>query len=157
MRNRTKTHLLTKKQIDELLLKSEVGRLGTISKDGFPYILPMHFVSFENKIYMHGLPKGKKIDNIKFNENVCFEVDEMIGLLYEGVENPCDVNTEFNSIIIEGKASLVDEFEEKSIALSKIVEKFTPHLKAKEMPVKMVEGTAVIRIDILNCVGRYYK
>ncbi|MCT7646111.1 pyridoxamine 5'-phosphate oxidase family protein [Aliarcobacter butzleri] len=79
MRHRTKTHLLTKEQIDELLLKAEVGRLGTISEDG----LPMHFVYFDNKICMHGLPKGKKIDNIKFNSNVCFEVDEMIGLLYE--------------------------------------------------------------------------
>ena len=29
---------------------------------------------------------------------------EMIGLLYEGVENPCDVNTEFNSVIVEGKS-----------------------------------------------------
>ena len=43
MRHRTKTHLLTKEQIDELLLKAEVGRLGTISEDGFPYILPIYF------------------------------------------------------------------------------------------------------------------
>ncbi|MBF7066500.1 pyridoxamine 5'-phosphate oxidase family protein [Aliarcobacter butzleri] len=157
MRHRTKTHLLTKEQIDELLLKAEVVRLGTISEDGFPYVLPMHFVYFDNKIYMHGLPKGKKIDNIKFNSNVCFEVDEMIGLLYEGVENPCDVNTEFNSVIVEGKASLVSEFDEKYQALSQIVAKFTPHFVGKELPEKMIKGTAVIRIDILNCIGRYYK
>ena len=106
---------------------------------------------------MHGLPKGKKIDNIKFNSNVCFEVDEMIGLLCEGVENPCDVNTEFNSVIVEGKAFLVSEFDEKYQALSQIVAKFTPHFVGKELPEKMIKRTAVIRIDILNCVGRYYK
>ncbi|WP_418184747.1 pyridoxamine 5'-phosphate oxidase family protein [Aliarcobacter vitoriensis] len=157
MRHRTKTHLLTKEQIDELLFRSEVGRLGTISEDGFPYILPMHFVYVDNKIYMHGLPKGKKIDNVKLNPNVCFEVDEMIGLLYEGVENPCDVNTEFNSVIVEGKAFLVSDFDEKYEALSKIVAKFTPHLVGRELPEKMIKGTAVIKIDILKCVGRYYK
>lgn len=157
MRHRTKTHLLTKEQIDDLFKRAEVGRLGTFSSNGFPYVLPMHFVYVDNKIYMHGLPKGKKIDNIKFNSNVCFEVDEMLSLLYEGVENPCDVNTEFNSIIVEGKASLVSDFDEKKMALSSIVVKFTPHLVDKELPSKMINGTAVIKIDILECVGRYYK
>lgn len=157
MRHRTKTHLLTKEQIDDLFKRAEVGRLGTFSSNGFPYVLPMHFVYVDNKIYMHGLPKGKKIDNIKFNSNVCFEVDEMLSLLYEGVENPCDVNTEFNSIILEGKGSLVSDFDEKKLALSSIVAKFTPHLVDKELPSKMINGTAVIKIDILECVGRYYK
>lgn len=157
MRHRTKTHLLTQEQIEELFLRADVGRLGTFSSDGFPYVLPMHFVYFDNKIYMHGLPKGKKIDNIKFNSNVCFEIDEMLSLLYEGVENPCDVNTEFNSIIVEGKASLVSDFDEKQKALSMIVSKFTPHLIGKELPEKMIKVTAVIRVDIINYVGRYYK
>lgn len=157
MKHRTKTHLLTQEQIEELFLRADVGRLGTFSSDGFPYVLPMHFVYFDNKIYMHGLPKGKKIDNIKFNSNVCFEIDEMLSLLYEGVENPCDVNTEFNSIIVEGKASLVSDFDEKQKALSMIVLKFTPHLIDKELPEKMIKVTAVIRIDIINYVGRYYK
>ena len=157
MRHRTKTHLLTQEQIEELFLRAEVGRLGTFFQDGFPYVLPMHFVYFDNKIYLHGLAKGKKIDNIKFNSNVCFEIDEMLSLLYEGVENPCDVNTEFNSIILQGKAFLVDDFNEKKTALSKIVEKFTPHLIGRKLPEKMIKVTAVIRIDILNYVGRYYK
>ncbi|RYA22565.1 nimA protein [Malaciobacter halophilus] len=157
MRYRTKTHLLTQEQIDNLLYRVEIGRLGTYSQDGYPYVLPMHFVHFDNKIYMHGLPKGKKIDNIKFNSNVCFEIDEMLSLLYKGVEDPCDVNTEFNSIILRGSASLVSNLNEKYRALSKIVEKFTPHLKDKELPEKMVKGTAVIKIDILDYVGRYYK
>lgn len=157
MRHRTKTHLLTEEQISDLFHRAEVGHLGTYSEDGYPYIVPMHFVWHNQKIYLHGLPKGKKIDNIKFNSSVCFEIDEMISLLYEGVENPCDVNTEFNSIILQGHATIVEDFDEKKIALLKIVEKFTPHLKNKELPEKMVKGTAVIRIDILDYVGRYYK
>jgi hypothetical protein len=60
MRHGTKTHLLTQKQIDELLQHAQVGRIGSFSQDGYPYVLPMHFVHFDNKIYMHGLPKGKK-------------------------------------------------------------------------------------------------
>lgn len=157
MRHRTKTHLLTQEQIDALFKRAEVGRIATLNKDGYPYILPMHFVYFNSKVYLHGLPKGQKIDNIKANPKVCFEIDEMISLLYDGIEEPCDVNTEFNSIILHGMATIVEDFEEKRAALSKIVEKFTPHLMDKELPAPMINGTAVIRIDIGELVGRYYK
>ncbi|MDY0120968.1 MAG: pyridoxamine 5'-phosphate oxidase family protein [Sulfurimonas sp.] len=157
MRHRTKTHLLNQKQILEFLHRAEVGRMGTFSQNGFPYIVPMHFVYFDNKVYLHGLPMGEKIDNIKYNQNVCFEIDEMLSLLDKGVENPCDVNTEFNSVIMQGHAFIVDNFYEKHKALFKIIEKFTPHLLEKEIPRKMIDGTAVIRIDIVKCVGRYYK
>ncbi|MFA7082912.1 MAG: pyridoxamine 5'-phosphate oxidase family protein [Arcobacteraceae bacterium] len=157
MRHRTKTHLLTQEQIDTLFAKAQVGRLGTFSASGFPYVLPIHFVYINDKIYLHGLPKGEKIDNIKFNSKVCFEVDEMISLLYEGVENPCDVNTEFNSLIVQGEASIVEDLNEKKYALLEIIKKYAPHLAHQEMPEKMVLGTAVIKIDITKCVGRYYK
>lgn len=157
MRHRTKMHLLTKGQIDDLLHRAEVARIGTINKNGSPYVLPMHFVYFEDKIYLHGLPRGQKIDNIRANSNVCFEVDEMLSLLCENVENPCDVNTEFNSVIVQGSAKIINDLDEKRLALQKIVEKFTPHLKDMEMPVGMIGGTAVIRIDMDECVGRYYK
>jgi hypothetical protein len=157
MRHRTKTHLLTQEEVEKLFIRAEVGRIGSFGKDAYPYIVPMHFVWHNQKIYLHGLSKGEKIDNIKLNPNVCFEIDEMISLLYDGVENPCDVNTEFNSIILQGQATIVEDFDEKKIALLKIVEKFTPHLKNKELPLNMINGTAVIRIDVMKCVGRYYK
>ncbi|HEX5330923.1 pyridoxamine 5'-phosphate oxidase family protein [Sulfuricurvum sp.] len=157
MRHRTKNHLLTQEQIEALFKRAEVGRIATLNKDGYPYVLPIHFVYVNSKIYLHGLPKGQKIDNIKANPKVCFEIDEMISLISEGIEDPCDVNTEFNSIILYGTASIVDDFDEKRAALSSIVEKFTPHLMEKELPVPMINGTAVIRIDIVECIGRYYK
>jgi len=157
MRHRTQTHLLTQPQIDDLLHRAQVGRIGTINSDGTPYILPMHYVYEEGKIYLHGLPKGQKIDNIRARPKVCFEVDEMIALLDANVTNPCDVNTEFNSVILYGTAEIVGDPEEKRKALAVIVAKFTPHLKELPMPTGMIQGTAVIRIAVEECVGRYYK
>lgn len=157
MRHRTKTHLLLQEQIEALLKRANVGRLGCMNQNGYPYVVPMHFVYLNQKIYMHGLPKGQKIEILKLNSKVCFEIDEMISLLDRGVENPCDVNTEFNSIIVQGNAKIVDNFDEKKEVLSKIVEKFTPHLMDKTISENMIHGTAVIRIDIEECVGRYYR
>lgn len=157
MRHRTKTHLLSQEQIEALLKRANVGRLGCMNQNGYPYVVPMHFVYLKQKIYMHGLPKGQKIEILKLNPKVCFEIDEMISLLDRGVENPCDVNTEFNSIIVQGNAKIVDNFDEKKEVLSKIVEKFTPHLMDKTISENMIHGTTVIRIDIEECVGRYYR
>lgn len=157
MRHRTKTHLLTKEQITELFERALVGRLGCVRADGYAYVVPMHFVYSEHTIYLHGLPKGQKIEILKSNAKVCFEIDEMLSLLDQDVKNPCDVNTEFNSIIVQGDACIVENREEKKKALAKIVEKFAPHLADKELPENMVQGTAVIRIDIKECVGRYYR
>ena len=156
MKHRTKTHLLSHEQIIALFERAKVGRLGCLNPNGYPYVVPMHFVHFNHKIYLHGLPKGQKIDILTSNPNVCFEIDEMITLLDKNVENPCDVNTAFNSIIAQGEAKIVDNLDEKKEALSKIVKKFTPHLMDKELPENMVNGTAVIRIDIQECIGRYY-
>ncbi|ATB69213.1 pyridoxamine 5'-phosphate oxidase family protein [Sulfurospirillum diekertiae] len=156
MRHRTKTHLLSFEQIRALFERANVGRLGCVRHDGYPYVIPMHFVYSEHKIYLHGLPKGQKIDILTSNPYVCFEIDEMITLLDKNVENPCDVNTAFNSIIAQGEAKIVDNLDEKKEALSKIVKKFTPHLMDKELPENMVNGTAVIRININECIGRYY-
>ena len=65
MRHRTKTHLLTQEEVEKLFIRAEVGHIGSFGKDGYPYIVPMHFVWHNQKIYLHGLPKGEKIDKIE--------------------------------------------------------------------------------------------
>ncbi len=65
MQGRMKSHQLTERQIESLLLEEQVGRLATINANGFPYITPVHFIYFNKKIHIHGLNKGQKIDNIK--------------------------------------------------------------------------------------------
>lgn len=157
MQQRMKMHSLTKEQIEVLLLKGQVGRIATNSLEGYPYVVPVHYVYSNGKIYIHGLPKGQKIDNIVSNPKVGFEIDEMLGLQYEGVEAPCDVNTEYNSVIISGSAEILTEPADKREALSKIVAKYTPHLSGKELPENMVKGTAVIEITVMECTGKYYK
>ena len=157
MQQRMKTHSLTKEQIGCLLLKAQVGRIATQNRSGYPYVVPVHFVYGNGRIYVHGLPKGQKLDNIANNPKVGFEIDEMLGLLEEGVEAPCDINTEFNSVIIIGKAEILTDFTKKRDVLNKLVEKYTPRLSGKELPENMVKGTAVIEIAILECTGKYYK
>lgn len=157
MQYRMKTHPLSEEQITKLLERSQTGSLATINTDGTPYVTPIHFVYYNNKIYAHGLPKGKKLDNIAHDQRIGFSVYEMNELLLDPNEKPCDTNTKYQSIIISGNAKRVEDIQVQEDILKKVVEKYTPHLAGKELPAPMVKGTAVIEIDIMEITGKYYS
>ncbi|MBA4699712.1 MAG: pyridoxamine 5'-phosphate oxidase family protein [Ruminococcus sp.] len=156
MQYRMKTHMLDKEEIDKLLNEIQTGCLATINCDGTPYVIPVHFVYLDHAIYIHGLPKGKKIENMKANPSVSMTVYNMDGLLLDAKHNPCDTNTKYQSVIIDGKAVLLEDYKGKANALGKIVEKYTPHLADKTLPENMVRGTAVIKIAVNEITGKYY-
>ncbi len=156
MQHRMKTHPLAEEQINRLLQRAQTGSLATLNPDGTPYITPIHFVYFDDVIFVHGLPKGQKLDNLAHDSRVGFSVYEMDKLLLDPNEKPCDTNTKYESVIISGTAKLVDDIEKKRNVLQRIVEKYTPHLVKKEIPDNMVKGTAVIRIDVTDMSGKYY-
>jgi len=156
MQHRMKTHILTKEQIDNLLMKTQMGCLATLNANGVPYVTPIHFLYLDNAIYIHGLPKGQKIDNIKANSSVSMAVYDMDCLLLDPDGKPCDTNTKYQSVIIEGTAVLLDNVEQKKKILNGIVEKYTPHLVDKPLPENMLKGTAIIEISINIVTGKYF-
>lgn len=157
MQHRMKTHPLTEEKVEDLLSKVQTGSLATLNPDGVPYVLPVHFVYTDQKIFIHGLPKGQKIDNIMQNSKVSFLIYEMQGFLYDPEGKPCDTNTEYESVVVTGEACLLKDVNEKRVVLKEIVKKYTPHLSNALLPENMVKGTAIIQIDILEITGKYYK
>ncbi len=93
MQHRMKTHPLTKEKIDNLLLSTSIGSLATLNNDGSPYVIPVHFLYYNKAIYIHGLPKGQKVDNIGADSRVSMTVYEMESLLLDPNEEPCETNT----------------------------------------------------------------
>lgn len=155
MQYRMKKHQLNEEQITEILKTAPVGHIATINENGYPYVVPVHFIYHENKIYIHGLPRGQKISNILANEKVCFETFFMKGLILD--DAPCDVNTEYESVVIMGKASIIKDADTKINLLNEIVAKYTPHLEGIDFPENMIRGTGIIQINIEECTGKYYK
>lgn len=151
-----KTHMLTNDEIDELLVRVSTGSLSTINADGSPYVIPVHFLYYNNVVYIHGAPKGQKIDNIKNDPRVSMTVYEMDGLLFDPDGKPCNTNTKYQSVILSGNAALIEDNQYKREILTEIVKKYTPHLAGNALPDNMVKGTAVIKIEILDITGKFY-
>lgn len=156
MQQRMKKYQLTSSEANRLLLNCMTGTLATVNSDGTPYVVPVHYVFHGNAIYIHGLPMGQKISNLKANPDICFNVYEMRGLLTDKDGKPCDTNTAYASVVIQGKAQIVEDMTEKKAALSAVISKYTPHLSGKEIPPNMLKGTAVIRLSICQMTGKYY-
>lgn len=66
---------LTNEQMQEVLKENVLGRIACT--DGTKtYIVPVNYVYDGNSLIFHSLP-GMKIDMMRKNPEVCFEVDEM--------------------------------------------------------------------------------
>ena len=98
------------KVIADILKKATVGRLAMVDGD-MPYVVPLNFGYKENTVYFHSALEGRKIDIIKKNPQVCFEVDEMIKLKKASLA--CDWGAQYRSIIAEGKAEILESVEKK--------------------------------------------
>lgn len=156
MQGRMKQHQLSKEEIDEVLKNATVGRIATHSENGYPYIVPVHFIVHEGKIYIHGLIKGQKISNLLQNDKVGFEADEM-GAILPDSENPCDTNTEFRSVIVLGTARMIEDNALKEEVLHAVVAKYTPQLSHLPFSEKMMKATGIIEIVPVETTGKYYK
>lgn len=156
MQGRMKQHQLSKEEIDDVLKNGQVGRIATHNENGYPYVVPVHYIICNGRIYIHGLIKGQKISNLTANDKVGFEVDEM-GSIIPDAENPCDTNTAFRSVIILGTAKVVEDVAMKEKILHAVVEKYTPQLSHLNFPEKMMKATGIIEIEPVEITGKYYR
>ena len=156
MQFRMKTHQLPFDEIEALLERATAGALATVSPDGTPYAVPVPFVRMGELVYVHGLPAGQKLTNLRADPHVCMTVWEMRGLLPDEEGRPCETNTAYVSAVLCGRAQLVEDREEKRRALSGIVAKYMPQLTGRDLPENMLRSTAVLRIESDSLTGKYW-
>ncbi len=145
--------------------KADYGSLATINEDNTPYSVPISFVRKENIIYIHSATEGTKIKNMRNNPEVSMSFVGDINIPFPDEKasvgiKPTDVfTTEFESAVIFGTASLVDNANEKILALRLLCEKYTPDNMGffKDAIKDSIELTNVIRIEIRKITGKRNK
>ena len=141
---RAKMKAKDKDVIESIIKRATVCRIG-LSENNMPYVVPLIFGYKDNCLYFHSAPKGRKIDIIKQNHNVCFEMDVDCELVKK-TENPCKWDMKYYSVIGFGKASFIDDLEEKRRALSIIVAHYSDN--SHEYTVKEINKVAIIKVAI---------
>jgi len=153
MMRRPEKEIKNRETIEALLERTLVGRIATINRKRFPVIKPVNFLYWDGKIYFHSSKKGEKIADIRRGSRVCFEVDEPIAyVLAKG--SACSANYFYRSIIVKGKAHLVNQRQKKLTILKRLMEKYQPEGGYDEFAEAVVQKTAVVEMTIEELTGK---
>ena len=155
-----KLEIKSKEKIIEFLSSQQTGRISSIDENGYPQIIPMNFVFINDVVYMHSHIRGEKLENIKRNQKVGFEVDKSLEFLPSYFSDPTDASladTLYISVIIKGNASIVLDREEKTIALNGLMKKYQPEGGYEPIKPEMdvLDEVAVIKIVPESLRGKY--
>jgi|SRR5687768_8077023 nitroimidazol reductase NimA-like FMN-containing flavoprotein (pyridoxamine 5'-phosphate oxidase superfamily) len=163
-------------RITNFLNSQPVGRISSIDIEGFPQVIPMNFVYVKSKhemkmnknstpinsnaIYMHSHPFGEKIENIKRNSRVGFEVDQHVCFLPSYYFHPTDASqadTLYISVVIKGNAFMIDDDIEKAFALNMLMQKYQTEgfYESLDQSMRSVHAVSVIKVVPQDIRGKY--
>ena len=141
-------------RIIHILDAGKVLHLG-LSVNDEPYVVPMNYgyVMEEDKLvlYLHSAVRGKKLDMIRQNSKVFFELD-CDRIPFEG-EKPCQYGLSYASVMGRGRARIVEDVEEKKKAMSILMKTQTE--KDFSFDDRLVSIVAVIRIDVAEYTAKH--
>ena len=107
-------------ECERMLKKSYVGIL-VMCHNAEPYAVPINHAYSDGKLYFHCAIAGKKLDMIRANPQVCYVINNLLGGHAEfSAGARCHGNWE--SVIVRGKARVVDDPDELRGAFSTFME-----------------------------------
>lgn len=136
-----------------VLDKCRTLHLGLV-EDGRVYIVPLNYGWTEENgryiLYAHSAAEGRKIDLIRGGADVGFEMET--GVEYFDADTACGWGNRYESIIGEGRATLLSTPAEKRQALAAIMAHYSAR-KDYTFEDAMVNLVQVIQIDVtaLSC------
>ena len=126
-----------------MLDRGTSGVLAVHGDDGYPYAVPLSYAYEDGKLWFHCARTGHKLDAILRDPKVTFCVVDRDQVV------PLEYTTYFRSVILFGKARVLEDREEIRTALETLALRYAPedseaHSEAileKELPaVVVVEG-----------------
>ena len=136
--------------IEDILSGSEVCRIALID-DGKPYIVPLNYGYRDSTIYFHSSPYGKKIEILRKNNKVCFEIESLTQIVKKDV--PCDWGTKFRSVIGYGTVEFVEDYGNKIEALNIIMAHYGKKDKSS-FNEKLVKEVVILKLKIEEITGK---
>lgn len=142
---------LNEKQIEELITRQVTGRLGCVVNDK-AYIVPINYFYKNSTVFAHSAP-GKKIDIMRKNPNVCFQVDEIVSIF------------RWQSAILWGTFEEIIDPEKKHQAMQGLIHRLMPMvttpsghpshgIASSESELIKIE-TIVYKINIFEKTGKF--
>ncbi len=140
-------------EIESVISEADVCRIA-LADNNIPYIVTMNFGytgGVEKKLWFHCAREGRKIDMIRKNNQVCFEMDTGHNLTAGDVA--CDFSMKYSSIVGWGKIFIITGDEEKREGFNAIMKHYTDKAGFTYLP-DVFEKTCVLRLDITTMTAK---
>ncbi len=135
--------------MEDVLSRATVCHLG-LCDDEQPYVVPMNF-GYENRtLYFHSATEGQKLDILRRNNRVCFQVDTDVEIVVG--DTGCNCRTRYRSVIGFGLATFIEDPAEKRRALVVLMRHYASGTFV--FPDDAVAGMCVFRVDIARMTGK---
>ncbi len=136
--------------MDEILAGAEICRLSMM--DGkLPYIVPVNYGYRGGHIFIHSAPAGKKIELLKQNKEVCFEVEDTVEIV-KG-DKACDWSTRYRSVVGYGTVEILSDDQSKQEGLEVIMAQHgAPELI--EFDPKNMNRMVILKLRITSITGK---
>ena len=118
---RKEKEITDKSLIERILKESDLCRIAMV--DGSePYIVPLNYGYTDGVIYAHSAPAGRKIEILKANSRVCFEIEHTDEVVRK--DEACKWTERYRSVIGYANVEIVTDTERKKKGLDVIMQKY---------------------------------
>lgn len=142
---------LTEAECVEILKRNTSGVLAVSGDGGYPYAVPLSYIYDEGALFFHCAKKGHKLDAIKACEKVSFCIIDQDRVV------PEKYTTYFRSVILFGRARILEQENEIRSAIEKLAVKYHPG-DGKENRDAMIEkelgAMCMVKIEIEHMTGK---
>lgn len=149
---RTDREITDFNQIVAIIEKSDVCRLA-INDGDFPYIVPLNFgMQIENEkiaLYFHSALQGTKLDLLRKNNRVSFEMDCGHELVTDESSGNCTMN--YESVIGRGTVEFLSD-EKKLDGLNILMRQY--HKEDFQFNKEVIPLTAVYKLTVSEITGK---
>ncbi len=136
-------------ELRQILAGARVCRLAMSDGDR-PYLVPLTFALDGDDLVFHSATEGRKIDVLRRNPSVCFEVEEAVEV--RPAPTACDFSMRFRTVIGFGEVEFVTDPAERL----RLLALFGPRYGASPGPVpkSQLERTRVLRVRVRELTGK---
>ena len=144
----------------DIVRRCNVVHLGMVD-NGKPYVVALNF-GYEREgnvliLYLHCAMEGRKIDILRNNPNVYFQMDCVNEFIEGTSERPCSYCWRYDSVMGNGQVEFVEDIQKKTHALNRLIQHVGKTDEMFSFPPASFARTRVLRIRSNDITGKHHE
>lgn len=136
--------------LEEILSGAVICRVAMMDRDR-PYLLPFNYGYSNRTIFIHSAFKGKKIELLKQNPRVSFEVEDSVSIIPG--KKACNWSTRYRSVLGEGTVEILTDPVSKKKGLEVIMAQHGAP-ESTDFEINEMKSMVILKITITSLTGK---